>query len=676
MSHLIFIILILFSVTAFSQKKWDGGGGNGLWSNALNWTGNTVPAASDVVVLDNSLVLGSYTVTLPNTAVSVRSILIIPTTSKTIDLILPKTNTVIPAFTATGPGYGMSINSGGTFKNSSGSSSGNAVVVADSIMISNDGKYVHNTSSSHSSNVMVLSRAPGTEDGIFELDIPSASSTISMSGRTFGKLVLRSTAAGGTCNYTAAGTSRISVMSTLDIGAGVNLSLNCSDTIAIGGDLLVNGTLNLGNSTRSVAMVVQGNISQAVGGIITETGSGIQTLIIAGGGTQLVTLRGSIQNSVGLIKRGAGIAWFKAAVSLPYKFSLMGGKVLTGQGLITLQAGCTIEVDSLATNSFIEGPLKKDGLNNQSFLFPVGRSNVLRWLQLNNATGSFTVEYFNSDPHEASSAKGVGIDHLSSVEYWEVNATGSSTARVKLSFVDPYSGGVTNLAGLRVARLINGTWEDAGNFSVAGSPGSDGWVSSNAASGFSANSKLFALASAMGLENPLPLSSIKLKMIRNVNDLYFYWHHDKDLLIETYELQQSLDGKRFSTLKKLDHNDVYEKYSITLKDPHVKTFYRLKGVTAKEAEYFSEIVTYGAASQHTAILGSNLVLATLRLIIDADHYGDGKLLIYNSNGVLVKRVHFDEAAAPVLDIDVSSLKPGTYFLKNPISGSIHRFQKL
>lgn len=675
MSHLSFFILILLSVTAFPQKKWDGGGGNNQWSNALNWTGNTVPSVTDVVVLDNSVVLGSYSVTLPNTAVSIRSILINPSSSKTIDLVLPKTNTVVPAFTATGPGYGMSIGAGGTFKNSSGSTSGSAVVVADSILISNDGKYVHNTSGSHSSNAMIISRAAGTEEGTFELDIPAASYTISMSGRTFGRLVLRSTAAGGTCNYTAAGTSRINIRNTLDIGAGVSLNLNCSDTVAIGGDLLENGTLNLGNSSRSVVMTVQQNILQATGGIITETGTGTQTLMIAGAGLQLVTFRGSIQNSVNILKQGAGIAWFKAPVSLPYKFSLKSGKVLTGQGLITLQAGCTIEADTMSATTFIEGPLKKDGLNNQSFLFPVGKSNMLRWLQLDNATGSFTVEYFNADPHDASASAGTGIDHLSSVEYWDVTATTSSTARVKLSFVDPYSGGVTNLAGLRVARLINGIWEDAGNFSVAGTAGSDGWVSSNAASGFSANSKLFALASANGLENPLPLSSIDLKMIRNVSSLYFYWNHEKDLTIQTYELQESLDGRLFATLKKFGKQDEYIRYAFAIKYPQVKTFYRLRGVTGTEKEYYSEVLTCDVPTRRMAIIGSNLVSGTLTIYVGATQTNTN-LFICNSLGVVVKQIKLSGSGMPLININVTSLMPGAYFVKDVNSGIVRRFQKL
>src|SRR5207253_9714894 len=99
----------------------------------------------------------------------------------------------------------------------------------------------------------------------------------------------------------------------------------------------------------------------------------------------------------------------------------------------------------------------------------------MRWLYINNATGNFTVEYFRTDPRTLSSSNGSGIAHISTVEYWDITPTASATAAVKLSFVHPSSGAITDMSALRVARLINGNWQDAGNAAIAGTPGSDGW---------------------------------------------------------------------------------------------------------------------------------------------------------------------------------------------------------
>jgi hypothetical protein len=639
MSHLSFFILLFVSFSSIAQKRWDGEAGTNQWSSALNWTGNAVPTATDNVILDNSIVAGNYSVALPSTSVTVKTITITPSVSKTIELTLPATNTLLPGLTVTGPGYGLTINSGGTFRNSSGSSFGTAVRVTDSIRINNGGRYVHNSASGHSTSVQMLAMIAGTESGIFELDIPAASSTISLSGRTFGKLVLRSTAAGGTCNYTAAGTSRVNIRNTLDIGTGVNFNLNCSDTIFVGADFLQDaGTFNLGNSTRSVVLSIQQNATQNTGGIITETGTGTQTILMNGAGFQLMALRGTISNQVVFVKDGSGVLWSKAALSLPYKFQLKKGRVLTSQGLITLQPGCTIEADTLATDNFIEGPLKKDGLNNQPFLFPVGKSGTMRWVQLKNATGSFTVEYFRSDPMSLSNIKGSGIDHISSVEYWDVTTAAGSSAELKLSFVHPASGAITNLASLRVARLINGTWEDAGNTAVSGTPGSDGWVSSTAASGFSANSKSFALASATGLENPLPLSSIRLKAYRYYGSINFSWITDGNIKAKKFELQRSYDGLSYQTIYESDFRNIFS-HCCESKD----AYYRIKADDIEERKtYFSNVCM--------VIAGHNSM--STFIVVDA---AGRTVKMFNENVLAVSRS---------IRNHLKELQPGIYFVRD------------
>jgi hypothetical protein len=651
MSHISFFTLLFISLASCAQKKWDGEAGNNLWSSALNWTGNAVPIATDNVVLDNSIVLNNYNVALPSTSVTVKTITITPSASKTIELSLPPTNNLLPGLTVSGPGYGITLNSGGTFKNASGSNTGTAVRVTDSIRINNGGKYLHNTAGGHSTNVQQLATLSGTEAGIFELDIPSASSTISISGRTFGKFVLRSTAAGGVCNYTAAGTSRVNIRNDLDIGPGVNFNLNCSDTIFVDNDLLQEtGTINLGNSTRSVVLSIRQNILQATGGTITETGTGIQTILMNSADLQLMSFRGVISNQVALVKNGAGPVLSKSAVSLPYKLSLKNGRIVTTQGMITLKSGCTIEADSLSASGSIDGPLKKEGLNNQSFLFPVGKTGTKRWVQVKNATGDFTVEYFRSDPKSLSNNTGTGLHHISSVEYWDVSATPGATAELKLSFVHPNSGEITNLSFLRVARLINGTWEDAGNAAVSGTPGSDGWVSSIAASGFSASSKSFALASATGLENPLPLSSIRLRALKNGNSFNLSWIAYGDTKPKKFELQRSYDGRHYQTIYESGIRNVFSCYGES-----VGSFFRVKALEPGERTIYLSNVCF----------------------IPAQHNVMSTFIVINAEGKIVKSFKGSITINKSISMHLSELRPGIYFIKD-IAGNntIKYFKRL
>jgi hypothetical protein len=106
-----------------------------------------------------------------------------------------------------------------------------------------------------------------------------------------------------------------------------------------------------------------------------------------------------------------------------------------------------------------------------------------------------------------SSTYHTSIHHISSIEHWTITADASPVpqAQVKLSFNDPNSGGVTDLAALRVVQLNGGTWVNAGNASCMGTPGSNGFVVSNLLQSFSSTTNYFTLASTTASFNPLLL---------------------------------------------------------------------------------------------------------------------------------------------------------------------------
>lgn len=521
------VIFSLFSFTSLkAQLKWDGGGNDGQWLTAANWVGDKLPSSTDDVLLDNSFLQGAYAVTIPpgNVSITVKSLTINPGTGLTIELKIPATNTAVPALSITSHGYALIINNGGVFRNASGAASGAPLLVTDSIQVNNGGRFIHNTQRSHATNVAQLSRAAGTEGGIFEFDIPAASSTISLSDRTYGKLLLSSSAAGGTATYTASGTNPVMIRNDLETGPGTSLSLNFSDTFTIGGNIIQhNSTINLGNSTRSLVLNLNGNILQFPGSIITESGTGLPELLLNGNNLQVINCTGKITNSVSVkINNHAGVE-LQSPLTLPYKLVLLNGIINTTQtNLLTLQAGCSIQADSLSSLSFINGPLKKMGLQSADFLFPVGKDLQSRWLKLKNASGNFTVTYHNEDPRFLSTTYS-SIDHISQIESWSVVADSiPSSANIELSFIDPNSGGVTNLANLCVASLEDGIWKNRGNITVTGTAGFRGSVESNLINPID-SINYFTLGSSSSADNPLPLGILSFRANKSNDKVYLSW---------------------------------------------------------------------------------------------------------------------------------------------------------
>src|SRR5919112_1737724 len=104
-------VSIMLCFQTHGQVRWDGEGGDGLWNTAVNWTGDIIPTAGDDVLLDHSIVAANYVVTLPSgmNAVTIKRLIIFPSTAQTIEVRLPATNTAVPGFTCSGLVYGLEI---------------------------------------------------------------------------------------------------------------------------------------------------------------------------------------------------------------------------------------------------------------------------------------------------------------------------------------------------------------------------------------------------------------------------------------------------------------------------------------------------------------------------------------------------------------------------------------
>jgi hypothetical protein len=672
----VLISLFLLFLNSFAGiKTWTGAAGDGLWATPSNWSGNLVPSSNDDVLLDNSAISGNYIVSLPNTAVVIKTLSISPDPAKIIQLILPASNIMDSAFTAIGPGYGLLINKGGVFQNSSGLTSGESLNIADSIRINNGGKYVHRTRASHANSIVrLLSTAPGTEEGIFEFDVPRASYTVSMSNRTYGTLMLSAIAAGGAISYTCNGSNTLTVNGNLQINEGVNFSVDlggANGNISIKGDYIQNGGIfniasGAGNST---SVSIRGNLVQSSAGSITETNTGLPSIELNGNSQQVIFLAGNITNNINFRMNNPEGAILLSPLRLPYKLELIKGKIITSSiNLLTLQSSCSIVVDSTSSNnSFIDGPLRKEGLSSTPyFLFPVGKNASLRWLELKSATGSFVVEYIKSNPRSLSNVCGAGIDHVSPVEYWTIQPDSNPipSANVELSFHIPESGAITDLNFLDIASLSGGIWMDAGQSAVTGAFNTAGSVVSTTINNLP-GSGYFSLASTADLENPLPVALIDFNgnMVHNTAELT--WHIDLPGEADYFEVMtKRLNDFEVIAKVKATGNKYYYQYG----DDSVQngiSFYRLRITDKAGIEYLSKIIAINnSKSDFTITIAPAIVLgnrASLR--INSARNQKLEWIITSMDGRIIKRESVSAYSGNnIFLLDLSELAEGMYQL--------------
>jgi hypothetical protein len=273
----IYLILNFVSLVfgASSQKKWDGDGGDNNWSTASNWFPDGVPLPGDLVILDNSLYVSSYTVLLPSGAISVtvQSLQVLPNMGNTILLHIPSANLASPGLQITGSGESLELGNGATLRNSSGAISGDVILLNGLMRISNGGRYLHNTPRGNAALIDKLSVSAGTELGIFEFDVPgTAGYTVSLTGNTFGSLVFSAAAAGGLKSYSGSGTSTLQINGNWIINPGATLTSTLSANILLRGELDIRGNLNLhpvtsGGTGRSIFFTGINNIIRGSGNL-------------------------------------------------------------------------------------------------------------------------------------------------------------------------------------------------------------------------------------------------------------------------------------------------------------------------------------------------------------------------------------------------------------------------
>ena len=243
----VFQFLSLLLHEANAQKRWDGEAGDGLWNSETNWSPNGVPDSTDLLVFDNFIIPITYTVTLPPGANQIKliSLSIQPSPGQAITLIIPETNTAVPAINLSSAQQSITICNGGRLINRSGAVAGNTIQMNGKIRIENGGRYSHQTLRGNAYIITKNEVVAGTELGTIEFDLPTAASyPISVSGKQYGSLHLISSTEEKR-NYLGSGSNDLTIRGNLVIGESTQFNSTLNSNIYINGNLSISGTLSL-----------------------------------------------------------------------------------------------------------------------------------------------------------------------------------------------------------------------------------------------------------------------------------------------------------------------------------------------------------------------------------------------------------------------------------------------
>lgn len=681
-AFLLSFILFSVSIKNFAATiTWDGGGGNGQWNTAANWTGDIIPTPADDVILDNSSVAGNYTVTLPAgiVSVSINSLIIFPSGVNSIILVLPITNIADPGLFVTGFGEALVLNNGSTLRNSSGAVTGSGISITGIFRINNGARYIHNTNRGNAAIVSQLSTAGGTEFGEFEFDIPAVSTPISLSNRTYGTLILSSVANAGVTTYIGTGASPLHINGNLFINAGVTFSISMSADVFLDGNLVQASasTFNIQNSVANNFVRVKGDIS--IGGLLTESNTGLPKFEISGSVNQNISVTGNITNSVEFIINNAAGITLLSSVALPYHLQLISGKIhTTAANVLMLADGANCSGGSIS--SFVEGPMKKTGDDN--FVFPVGEGGIYAPVGITNnanqqVTDQFTAQYFRQNPQAIYGTNyEPPIHHISYVEYWRLERNSGNASKFITLSVSATSFAM-DAPSLRVARFDGSIWKHEGQSAfISGTPFPPyitGTLVSIPVTDFSFSPTPFTLASTIPEpQNPLPLQFLFLTAEKKVNKILLRWQM-AGIPFENsiFEIERSYDGCHFKTIATMAsvNSVVYNYLDIPQKENSI--FYRIKMNNPVSGMIFSEII---------CVLNSTPVFPFITIYPNPvkDYailrVGSGKqfrlyIRVLDKSAKMVKQLSLDVFPGnTALPVNLAGLSKGVYILSGSANG--------
>ena len=683
MKKLLLAIMMIGALcsTTKAQKTWVAGGGTGSgnWSVAANWSGGTLPTATDSVVISITNNSGA-TITIDGSAVC-RALYMIGSgsvagTGPTLQFASPP---VIPSLTVFG---GLSITGGSGSGTQGGrpklTSNGNG----DAILILNGYNGVTYTTSASNTNANG-SAGLNMNEGIVRI-IGTGIANVSLgAGARLGDLQIGNGINAKVVNFIQTNTSTLTITSlivkagstfnvgntannlvsnigsnnitgvpnwygglTVETGASLLAQSATGPSYAtfniFGGDIINNGTISLSNTNRFI------NVN------IANTNSNTRTRTI--GGTSPVIFRGLLLNDTNATIN------VLTPITINDTIVFNSGK-LVNTSPVTLSSNITVAGGN--TNSFVSGPLRHTwSTATATKFFPLGKGNIYRPVSFALTTPVspiISAEVFNTN-----SAGTFAGGTLSQSFYYQtalISGTATSGGSVIMNFI-PSIDGVQNTSTLGVgqATTVNGAYTNIGN-SISTSTSVTSSPTYNPASG----NFLSLLSTA---SNTLPVVFKFFTGSKEEGSVHLKWSTASESNNKGFEIQRSLNGAKYQAVgfvKGSGNSNITKTYSFTdVNNTTGNVCYRLKQIDFNGVSEFSKVtcVNIEAVKTTEVITTPNPFYASLNVKYNSLNEGSANMQIIdmlgkthqNSNMIVNKGEN-------TLTIDTEVLPLGIYFIR-------------
>jgi len=353
------------------------------------------------------------------------------------------------------------------------------------------------------------------------------------------------------------------------------------------------------------------------------------------------------------------------------------------------------------TTSWVNGRLSRTGNVIGSatpnpavaYLFPVGKSGLyapIKLAKVNATTATWTAEYTPALPFDRLNRMDPPIDHLSQVEYWEINSNNQAStdddAKLSLSWrgYSRVSANPIVRDSLLVAQYVNNTgfrWEVPGGWATLHAIGPDslsGYVTAvGPTNNYSQAERRFTLGSFSKF-NALPVKLLYFTAIADGNKVRLNWEAANEQETVKYEIEKSLTAANFSKIGTVLSRQLSQSAYIDFDNSPAMgwNYYRLKMIDKSGSFTYSPVrpVKFEKGLEQVNIFP---VPATtvLNIQLPSSYVNKVQLLVYAVDGKFISSL---KPSLNMVHLNVQPLAAATYFLiitKEDGSKETYRFVK-
>ncbi|MTI21462.1 T9SS type A sorting domain-containing protein, partial [Fulvivirga sp. RKSG066] len=469
-----------------------------------------------------------------------------------------------------------------------------------------------------------------------------------------GELILNNT--GGPRSLISVDNSNLTISDNLAYTASADNLVELS--LSTGADLYLEGDIQRGSPAY-------GDLSSSGNSSVHYRGSTPQILATGGSGTgDAITYESLVINNSSSLYPQVSLG---GALDFSGTLTLTDGVVLSSNSnLFTFLAGSS--VGSGSNSSFIAGPVRKIG--DTPFTFQIGENNKWAPLEISNITGDaateFTAQYFNNAHSDIGSIKSPDpngdMTAVSSVEYWELDNTGTLSATdLTLHWKDQAASGITDYSTLNIAHYDGAEWENLGQDAIqATDPGSITVTNVASFSPFT-----FGTTGT----NPLPVELLNFEGFVKDEVVSLNWSTASEVNNERFDIQRSVDGVNFETIAAIAGKGDSQKlinYDYTDINPIFGTsYYRLQQVDFDGDINHSPIISVNFEIAEINIHPNPVDEETFRVQLKVGSQGVVKTSIISPDGKVIQSKSFEFEPSSFQEIKMSTeyIPSGIYLLK-------------